>query len=406
MVSTFWDIPGIQSQQSLEFLANLLDPVCVYSKQGQVIYASSSFLSLLQSQAEEVEFFSYFSAVNPVITLQELWQEALQGNPIKFFSKMQGRQGTLVCSLHFSQETEFMFLIAREFKQRSLTRALMQTYERILSLLTNHPNLATALIRPDGLVIQSNQRFHDLLATNPNEQLYLEELTHPEDKLLDQGLKQKLLKNDLETYTIEKRFISRNHEIVWFNCSVSVLHLPEAIDGYHYYFTTILEDVTENKKIYNALVRTEGKWKAFVLNSLNLFIQTSSHGQIIYVSPAVERILGYRAEELLDLSATELIHFDDLHKFNLAMYLWQNNINSEHSGIECRWQTQENGWAYLYLQGQRFPVGLDIDGIVISGYEITERKRLEAELRSSQEKYRSLILCLPKAGLEKTPSNV
>ncbi|WP_088888824.1 PAS domain-containing protein [Leptolyngbya ohadii] len=406
ITSAFWDIPGIQSQRSLEFLANLLDPIVVYGKQGQVVYASSSFLSLLRQDIEQVSFFSYFGTGIPLVTLQQLWQEATRGEPIKFFAKVQNSSKTLVCSLHFSRETELMFLIAREFKQRSPTQALMQGYEKILSVLTDHPNLATVLLRPDGLIVRSNSKFHELMAIDPDEQIDIADLSHPEDRLLDRDLRQKLLDNDLQTYTIEKRFISRTNEVVWFNCSVSILHLPEPVDGYHYYFMTILEDITENKKIYSALVRTEGKWKAFVLNSLNLFIQTTSQGQIIYMSPAVERILGYGAEELLDLSITELIHLGDLHKFNLAMDFWQNNLGSDRAGIECRWQTKANNWVYLYIQGQRFPLGLDIDGIVISGYEITQRKRLEAELRSSQEKYRSLILCLPQVGRERIPGCV
>ena len=60
MVSTLWNIPGIRSKQSQKFLERSLSPICVYDQQGQPIYASQSFLDLLQTEAGEVSFFDYF----------------------------------------------------------------------------------------------------------------------------------------------------------------------------------------------------------------------------------------------------------------------------------------------------------------------------------------------------------
>ena len=60
MVSTLWDIPGIQSHESLEFLERSLGPICIYSDRGQPLYASQSFLTLLQATTEEIDFFLYF----------------------------------------------------------------------------------------------------------------------------------------------------------------------------------------------------------------------------------------------------------------------------------------------------------------------------------------------------------
>ena len=57
MVSALWNLPGIQSHQSLEFLERVLTPLCIYNKHGQTIYVSQSFLALLQTEAENVAFF-------------------------------------------------------------------------------------------------------------------------------------------------------------------------------------------------------------------------------------------------------------------------------------------------------------------------------------------------------------
>jgi hypothetical protein len=62
MISTFWDIPGMRSKNSLEFVAKLLEPIGIYDEQGQTVYASPTFLEILQAQTEEVDFFQYFSS--------------------------------------------------------------------------------------------------------------------------------------------------------------------------------------------------------------------------------------------------------------------------------------------------------------------------------------------------------
>lgn len=398
MISTFWEIPGIRSKKSLEFLVKLLDPICVYDEQGQTVYASPPFLELLRTDLTQVGFFDYFvSATTKLPTLLKSWERALEGEIIWFLSKTKEGQEDIECSLQFNPETKLMFLIAKSINLRAYTRELTEEYERWILTLFNHPSLAIALLTLEGVVVNSNNRLHELLGTSEAETIYIEKMVHPEDKWIDLELKQKLLTGEIESYNVEKRFISQSNEVIWLNVSVSLIKVSACMNKHKKYFAVLLEDVTENKKIYSALIRTEGKWKAFVLNNLNLFIQTSSLGQIIYASPAVERILGYRGEELLDWQISTLIHPDDLNEFDLALRLWASDIHSDKLGIECRWRSQSGKWACLYVQGQRFPLALEIDGIAISGYDITDRKLLEVELRASEEKFRSLILNIPGA---------
>ena len=396
MISAFWDIPGIQSRQSLEFLTKLLDLICVYDERGQVLYVSSNLLSLLQTTAEEVNFFTYFPCLGiEQATLHQCWERAIQGETTCFL--FNDSCSAIECSLQFNADARLMFLTAKQSEQNAYIHQVSEEYEQLVMSPFHHPSLATALLSPDGATVKCNQRLYELLGADPHEAIDLETFTYFEDRLIDAELKQKLLQGNLKTYTIEKRFLTRDQEIIWLNASISAIKLSTQINGYSQYLVALFEDITETKKIYNALIRTEGKWKALVLNSLNLFIQTSSNGRIIYVSPAVERILGYKSEELLDLHVLELIHPDDLNEFDLALHLWMSGVQPKKPGLECRWRTQTNGWATLYIQGQPFPLALEIDGMVISGYDITDRRKLEAELRTSEDKYRSLVVNIPGA---------
>jgi PAS domain S-box-containing protein len=386
MISTFWDIPGIQSRKSLEFLERSLSPICVCDDRGHTIYASQSFLKLLQSHTPN-HFFGYFP-LEVQADLSEFWQRAIRGEWSQFLSKTRDAEEPIECSLQFDPETKLMFLEAKKMDAAERIRSLTTAYERAIARST-HANLATALINPNGDIIQCNQKLQALLGTSDHG-LNLEQFVHPDDRFVDDSLKQKLLNRTINTYTIEKRFISRNQEVIWLNVNVSTIELATCITGHQSYYAVLLEDVTENKKIYSTLVRTEEKWKTLFLESPYLFIQASKSGQMNYVSPAVEDLLGYQPEELLGRQIKELIHPSNLNEFELALQLWSSDLR--HQSIECWWRAKSNRWVALSIQGQQFPSVLEIEDIVISGHNITDRKCLEVELRASEEKFRSLVL--------------
>jgi PAS domain S-box-containing protein len=394
-IATFWDIPGMQSKNSLEFLAKLLDPICIYDEQGQTVYASPNFLEILQSKAEEVNFFQYFpSETLNVSTLINGWQRALRGETVLFLLNPKPHV-EIECSLQFNPDAKLMFLTAKKSSLGTYVQQLTNEYEQLLLASFNHPNLATIVVNLDGRIVRANAKLHEILGTQPGEDLYIETFVHSEDKLIDLNLRRRLLNEEIQTYTIEKRLVSRQGDVTWINASVSLITLSSGVNQSQLYFVALLEDITENKKTYTALIRTEEKWKSFVLNSLSLFIQTSSTGQVIYASPAVERILGYRAEALLGVQVTSLIHPEDITIFEDALPVWISSAYSQRTGIECRWKTRSSNSVYLYTQGQRFPLALDMDGIVISGHDITIRKQAEAELRRSDAVNRIMVQLLP-----------
>ncbi|MGV0027200.1 PAS domain S-box protein [Phormidesmis priestleyi] len=387
MISTFWDIPGIQSRKSLEFLERSLNPICVCDDRGHTIYASQSFLKLLKSHTSD-NFFDYFPA-DVRADLTQFWQRAIRGERSQFLSTIRDAEEPIECSLQFDSETKLMFLEAKKMDAAERIRSLTVAYERAISR-SAHTNLATALINPNGDIIQCNQKLQNLLGTS-DRGLNLEQFVHPDDRFVDDSLKQNLLNRTINTYTIEKRFISRNQEVIWLNVNVSTIELSTCITGHQNYYAVLLEDVTESKKIYSTLVRTEEKWKTLFLDSPYLFIQASKSGQMTYVSPAVEDMLGYQPEELLGRQIKELIHPSNLNEFELALQLWGSNLRS-HQSIECWWRAKSNRWVALSIQGQQFPSVLEIEDIVISGHNITDRKCLEVELRASEEKFGSLVL--------------
>jgi PAS domain S-box-containing protein len=395
MVTSFWDIPGMRSQASLTFLERFLDPICVYGEQGQPIYASPSFLRLLKANIEDVGFFRYFVSSTALPTVwTNRWKAALVGEPVWFLAQVKATSEDIECSLQFNPDANLMYLVAQRSTGTGFTPEQVEAYEQFVLALFNRPGLATALIRPDGALVKCNQRLHELLGTAESESIVLEDFFHPVDRLTDQEFKQKLLAGEIESYTLEKRLVNRNHDIIWVNVTWALMDISSSLNGDSQYFSVLLEDISESKQVYQALISMEGKWEAVVLNSLNLFMQTSSTGQIISASTRVEQILGYPEEALLGLYIFDLIHPGDSDALAGALRQWGNPAQSP-TRLDCRWKTSTGAWAVLRMQGQTFPAALEIDGMILSGYDITDRQQLAADLKASEDRLKSLFFNIP-----------
>ncbi len=99
----------------------------------------------------------------------------------------------------------------------------------------NDSGIGMALISPDGSWIDANHMLCKM--TGYPKQMLMEVplslLTHPEDENKDKHLIRQMLKNEISTYTVEKRYISRHYKIVQVQLTVS-----------------LVRDVAENPKFY------------------------------------------------------------------------------------------------------------------------------------------------------------
>jgi PAS domain S-box-containing protein len=93
----------------------------------------------------------------------------------------------------------------------------------------------------------------------------------------------------------------------------------------------------------------------------------------------------------------ELLHPENANQFRLVFQLWNSDIPASHPGIECWWVAKSGERVCLDVHGKRLSSVLEADGVVISGYNISDRKNLEAELYASQEQLRSLMQNIPGA---------
>lgn len=123
-----------------------------------------------------------------------------------------------------------------------------------------HANVGVAYVALDGSFLEANEYLLKLLARDGSElaNLTFQDITHPDDLSVDLELLEKLVAGDLPSYTLEKRYIRPNGEVVWADLSVACLRDH---DGQPTIFVFVVTDIADRK---NAQERLE-----LVLNEAN-----------------------------------------------------------------------------------------------------------------------------------------
>ena len=97
-----------------------------------------------------------------------------------------------------------------------------------------------------------------------------------------------------EQFSAEYRLLTRDGSMVWVRDEAT---LVSDEDGQPLCWQGVLTDVTDRKQAEEALKESEQRFRSLVQNSSDIITLVGADGTILYVSPAIERVLGYRPEE-------------------------------------------------------------------------------------------------------------
>ncbi len=138
---------------------------------------------------------------------------------------------------------------------------------------------------------------------------------------------------------------------------------------------TVAEDLRRQSEVY---------FRSLIENALDLITVLDSSGKILFESPSVERLLGYRRDELIGELVFEYLHPDDRPAAqNAFARLIQAPGASEL--IEIRVLHRDGSWRPFESIGKSL---IDEDRsvrIIVNSRDNTERKRLEEDILTAQK---------------------
>ncbi|HXI61840.1 MAG TPA: GAF domain-containing protein [Pyrinomonadaceae bacterium] len=137
------------------------------------------------------------------------------------------------------------------------------------------------------------------------------------------------------------------------------------------------------------LEQTEQQLRPLIENATDIITVLNRDGTRRYVSPSIERSLGYTPEELTGKNAFELVHADDLPELQK---LFVSGVTNPGLVVtrQFRIKSKDGSWKIHEATAHNLLNDPTVSGVVINSRDITERKRLERRLTVQFEAARIL----------------
>ena len=124
--------------------------------------------------------------------------------------------------------------------------ALRESEERYRAVF-NNAGIGIGLVDRDGRFVQVNNALMSMLGYTEREfyQLKFTDITHPDDREISAQRLEKVMRGEISSYRLEKRFIKKDGITVWADLSVSAIRDP---NGKHIATIGVIADITDRKR--------------------------------------------------------------------------------------------------------------------------------------------------------------
>jgi len=241
----------------------------------------------------------------------------------------------------------------------------------------------------DGVIKFANRRFAESVGYSAQELVSrsFADFIHPDDRQRVAEYYFKRMSGEEAPSSYQFRWIDRKAADHWGEASVAILNW-EGRPG----TLCMLSDITDRKRAQEALQESEERFRTLIEKSTDAIAILDSSGNLLYESPSMERITGYKLEDWVGKPVGDwLLHPDDLAAITslLEKVLGQPDANSEE--VSVRFKHKDGTWHYLEGTVRNLLKDPKVGGLVINYRDVTERVRAEQTVRESEERFRALV---------------
>lgn len=296
--------------------------------------------------------------------------------------------------LDYAQGTIWIIEDRSEHKkaEESLRKALDEQ-----QLIFDHATAGIAFLK-DRTILRCNRKFEEIYGWAPNQldQISTRVLFLSDADYEEIGARAYAAIVRGETFTEEHRGARNGGKAFWVRATGKAVNPQHVSDGTIW----IMEDVTLRREAEQALRNTSTLLQAIVDSANYSVISTDPDGFIMTFNAAAERMLGYRAEELIGECTPVMFH--DLHELEQRSEELSRGLSRRiapsfevlgaKAGLGL---TDEREWTYVRRDGSTFPVLLSVTAIrdpggAISGFlciasDITERRQAQQQILRARD---------------------
>lgn len=239
-----------------------------------------------------------------------------------------------------------------------------------------------------GLFIRANQCFCELLGYSEDElyQKTFEQVTHPEDLIRCRPLMQQLHRGEIESVSLEKRYLHKNGMAIWTKGSFSLIYNSQGEAISH---LAIVVDISDRRRAEEALKSSQARLESIATNIpgaiYSYIVRPDNSFSFEYISEGCRELFELEPEQVL-ADATILlkqIHPDDVETYYEKIMDSQADLSSFSHEWRHILPSGKTRWILGNCRPEKRPNG-DIlwQGVVL---DISDRKQAEEELVRAKE---------------------
>mgnify|MGYP000871458668 FL=1 len=312
----------------------------------------------------------------------ELIQTCKNGNQIVVLSRMQLKRDE-------NRMPVSVLEINTDITRRKEAEANLKNMEARFHSSFELPSIGIAITSPEKKWLEVNAALLTMLGYSRAEleQTTWADLTHPDDLNYDIEHFNRVLAGELETYSIEKRFIKKNGEILWTIMSAGCVRKTDgAID----YFVAKLQDINRLKQTEEMLLHRSIELRTLIDNLPDTIYFKDIDGRKIIANQADVTLMGYKSESEV-LGKTDLELFND--EIGLRGYQDDMTVIKQDKTIVHEEAFTDPSGNEVMLLTTKVPLHDEhgnVIGLVGLGFNITELKKAQLQLQRQTDELKEI----------------
>jgi PAS domain S-box-containing protein len=366
------------------------DGIIVADRSGKIFEANQKICNMLGFSRAELLNLSLDEMLANEGARPWMSNEFTRGRNVVTETALKRKDGTLLLTeLSMKSLPNKMTIgIARNISSRKLMEESLARSEKKFRALIENSTDAIALYTADGKIIFQSPAATRILGYTLDEMIGKKafEFVYKEDKEKTRTALQKIIKDPMESISIEIRCVCKDGSLKWVEVN-GKNHLNDTgIEA----IVTNYRDITGRKNLENAMRETEEQYRLLVEKLPTVvFMDMFGDAQVTqYISPRIKDLLGYTPDEW---NSTENIWENSLHSDDRERVLAEDirtDKTKEPFRIEYRMRHRDGHYVWIKEDAS---IITGEDGIPLYWHgilsDITEQKRAE---EAQQKQFREL----------------
>jgi len=273
-----------------------------------------------------------------------------------------------------------------------MTSLTVDPNDKYFRLLSENSIVGIVVLSSECKILFANEFFCSLIGFSKQE-LHLKsigEITHKDDVLHCTEAFKSIFSNGKDGFQIEKRYISKNGNLIWCEMSISA---NRSDDGSIELFTGIINDISKRKQIENELIASQNLFSTIFKNSPVAFVLGSIDTQTyLDVNESFVLQMGYSKNEVIGKKSTELSFFEnDQDRVTMIEKVKETGFINGYQ-VNCK---KKSGEIFTVLFSITIVTAYNQTCLLLTAMDISERISFEKALKESEQNYKKLVDFLP-----------